>query len=151
MRKLLLFLALIGTNYANAQSSGSVTTVPSPISPVTPNNQGNGSFSMIGGSFEVLKVVSGQTLHYGFNYMLYPKPFNTVINFKLSTANPLVLSGKVVDAAGRTKMTWTPGNVGYRYAHSFDVSNLSAGNYHFDIYDDNNNLVYTIPFEKTGK
>lgn len=150
MRKLLLFLALFGASYAKAQSSGSAT-VPSPFSSVTPDNQGNGSFSMIGGSFEVLKVVSGQTLHYGFNYMFYPKPFNTVINFKLSTANPQVLSGKIVDASGTTKITWTPGNTGYRYMHTFDISNLSAGSYHFDIYDDNNNIVYTIPFEKTGK
>jgi len=149
MRKLLLFLALFGVNYAQAQTASA--TVPSPPTTVIPNNQGHGSFEMIGGSFEVLKVVSGQTLHYGFNYMLYPKPFNSIINFKLSTANPQVLSGKIIDASGKTVIAWTPGNVGYRYKYTFDVSNLPVGNYHFDIYDDNNNIVYTIPFVKPGK
>lgn len=150
MRKLLLFLALFGLT-ASTQAQSRVG-VPSPGVTVTPNNQGAGNLQMIGGSFEVLKTVSGKTLHYGFNYMLYPRPFNDVINMNLSTANPQVLSGKIVnDATGKTEIDWTPGNVGYRYKHTFDVSNLAVGSYHFDIYDDNNNIVYTIPFDKPGK
>jgi len=150
MRKLLLFLALFGLT-ASSQAQSRVG-VPSPGVTVTPNHQGTGTIPMIGGSFEVLKTVSGKTLHYGFNYMLYPRPFNDSINMRLSTANPQVLSGKIVnDATGKTEISWTPGNVGYRYKNTFDVSNLAVGHYHFDIYDDNNNMIYTIPFEKPGK
>ncbi len=62
-------------------------------------------------------------------------------------ADPIALTGKIINASGSTLINWT-GTVGRSYNYTFDISALSIGVYHLDIYDNANNKVCTIPFDK---
>jgi hypothetical protein len=128
--------------------SGTSTTTSSTVS--TPNNQNSVANSgTLGGWFEVDVTTTTGLQHYTVNFALESKPFVKNLKLVMGTTNPVTLSGKIVDASGTTKQTWGPINIGNRYNYTFDISNLSVGTYNLDIYDEWNNKVKTVSFEKT--
>ena len=139
MKKLVLFVALLSATSAQAQSTTTTGNV---------KNTSTYNHTLLEGYFEVNVLISGVTNHYGVSYILSPVPFANVMTVQMGTPHPMTLSGKIVDASGHALVNWNPGNIGYRYKSNVDISSLNSGNYHFDIYDDANNLVKSISFNK---
>lgn len=100
------------------------------------------------GHFDVIKMTSKGEEHINVNYNLTPKPVGNTMNVNLNTPDPMALSLKIADASGRTKLTWKPEQAAATYNKQFNLSNLAAGMYVVNIYDAENNKVYSIPFNK---
>ncbi|MGN6569048.1 MAG: T9SS type A sorting domain-containing protein [Flavipsychrobacter sp.] len=100
------------------------------------------------GHFDVIKMTSKGEEHINVNYNLTPKPVGNTLNVNLNTPNPMALSIKVTDASGRTKLSWKPDQASTDYNKQFNLSNLAGGMYVVNVYDANNNKVYSIPFSK---
>lgn len=134
MKKLLVVLALSGffTNVANAQTIRQSATDPTHVA----------------GHFDVIKMTSKGEEHINVNYALFPAPFYDVVKMNLNTPDPMPMSIKIVNANGQTKLTWKPDHVSYRYDQQFNIQALPAGLYHVDIYDADNNKMYSVPFSK---
>jgi len=133
MKKIFLLLALASLNYmATAQTARQTEADP----------------TRIWGHFDIIKMTSKGEEHINVNYNLTPKPVGNTLNVNLNTPNPLMLSMKVADAAGRTKYSWKPEQAAPNYNKQFDLTTLASGVYVLNVYDGNNNKVYSIPFSK---
>jgi len=136
MKKILVVLALsclfTNINVVNAQ-----TVRQSAIDP-----------TRVDGHFDVIKMTSKGEEHINVNYCLFPAPFFDVVKINLNTPDPMPMSIKIVSANGQTKFAWKPEQVSYRYDQQFNIQSLAPGLYHMDIYDANNNKMYSVPFSK---
>lgn len=141
MKKLLFIIPLLAcSSIVGAQTTSSGTA----------SSQNAAIAASTSGWFEV--ALPGSTnKHYTVSYGLTTKPFITQMKMSLSVTNPIdnpmPLTGKIVDPSGIVKANWS-GNVGRSYSYTFNIASLAAGAYHLDIYDNMNNKVCTIPFDK---
>lgn len=135
MKKLLLVLAL-STLFANAVSAQARQSATDP--------------THVAGHFDVIKMTSKGEEHINVNYALFPAPFYDIVKMNLNTPDPMAMSIKIVNMEGQTKLSWKPEQISYRYDQQFDIHNLSAGLYHMDIFDADNNKIYSVPFTKAA-
>lgn len=133
MKKLLLVLAL-STLFANVVGAQARQSATDP--------------THVAGHFDVIKMTSKGEEHINVNYALFPAPFFDVVKMNLNTPDPMAMSIKIVNTAGQTKLSWKPEQISYRYDQQFDINNLSPGLYHMDIFDGDNNKIYSVPFTK---
>ena len=134
MNRILLVLALsaLFVNVVNAQSARQSATDP----------------TRVAGHFDVIKMTSKGEEHINVHYSLYPAPFYDVVKMNLNTPDPMVMSIKIVNTSGQTKLSWKPDHANYRYDQQFDIHALAPGLYHMDIFDGDNNKIYSVPFTK---
>jgi hypothetical protein len=160
MKKIFLVTSLFSMSYMTYAQTGTTrlatsslttrTTATSTTSSTTNQSEFNNTNSIIGW-FEVPASTPGA--HYSVGYTFYTKPFRNELKVSMGIGTPnsyVSLTGKIVNATGSEMITWSSGNFGGAYNHTFDISSLSPGMYHFDIYDANNNKVSSIPFEKSA-
>lgn len=139
MKKILLVIALFNTCASYAQS----------FSLSSNNTAGDKTKSV--GFFEIDAIKSGVVHHYDVNYILSPNIASNSVQLELSTAFPMILTGKIVDMTGKTVSTWDPGSIGYRYSTKFDVSGFTDGKYQLVIFDQYGTKVTSLPFQKQVK
>lgn len=133
MKKIFLLLALASlSNLATGQTA----------------RQSEADATRIWGHFDVIKMTSKGEEHINVNYNLTPKQIGNTLNVNLNTPNPMLLSLKIADAAGRTKYSWKPEQALANYNKQFDLTVLTGGVYVLNIYDGDNNKVYSVPFNK---
>lgn len=128
---LVLALSTLFANIGNAQARQSATDP-----------------THVAGHFDVIKMTSKGEEHINVNYALFPAPFYDVVKMNLNTPDPMAMSIKIINTAGQTKLSWKPEQISYRYDQQFDIHNLSPGLYHMDIFDGDNNKIYSVPFTK---
>jgi len=140
MKKILFMIPLLSAClFVHAQSTSSIS-----------NASYDHSTTSTSGWFEVA-IPGSSASHYTLSYELAGKPFKNQINIGLAVTNPISsnipLTGKIVNASGSILKTWS-GSVGRNYSSVIDISTLLVGVYHLDIYDNANNKVCTISFDK---
>ena len=102
------------------------------------------------GSFYVTKNSGIGKEKINVNYVLSPGIFTNVLNISMNTPDPMLLSYKLVDGKGKELINWMPSQKSDIYDHEFDISNLKPGKYYVNVYDENNNKVQVISFEKSA-
>jgi hypothetical protein len=138
MKNLLLTL-LFGFSFsvgATAQSS----SVSSQNADAVRNYDGiMGHFDYVLNSRETMNV----------NYALTPKNLVNTAHLMLHTPDPMPLSAKIMDAAGKVVLTWVPETKVYLYNTELNIASLASGVYtvHFYMGTDSKS-IYNFNFNK---
>lgn len=134
---LFIFAVLIGCSLnASAQTS----TVS------TQNSDAVKSYDGVRGNFNYALSATEQL---NVNYSITPKNPTTVAHLMLHTPNPMPLSAKIMNAAGKVVLTWTPDSKVYLYNADLNVSSLEAGTYTVNLYmGSDSKSIHNFSFSK---
>ncbi|MES2477950.1 MAG: hypothetical protein V4561_02610 [Bacteroidota bacterium] len=138
MKNLIFIFALVIGCSLN--SSAQTSTISTQNSDAVKNYDGvRGNFDYALSATERLNV----------NYSLTPKNPSTVAHLMLHTPDPMPLSAKIMNAAGKVVMTWTPDTKVYLYNADLNIASLEAGTYTVNVYmGSDSKSIHNFSFSK---
>ena len=87
--------------------------------------------------------------HINVNYFYSQSKDNNFLDLTLNTADPTLFSVQVVDENGKVKANWVANARSHNHQSKINISNLSAGDYHLNIFwEKSTSAIKSIPFKR---
>ena len=87
--------------------------------------------------------------HINVNYSYSQSTDNNFLDLTLNTSDPTLFSVQVVDGNGKVKANWVSNVRNHNHQPKINISNLSAGDYHLNIFwEKSTSAIKSIPFKR---